>query len=50
MEDYYSYHELFLKGANIHYLMADLSSTAKTIDKFREVDMFQVLISVFGVD
>ena len=49
-EDFFSYDELFLKGADVHYLMSELSNTAKTMDKFREVDMLSVLMSVLGYD
>ena len=48
---YLSYDELFVKGNDMHYLMADLSSMAGSIDEFdNDIDMCLVMKNVFGYD
>ncbi len=47
---YLSYGELFRKGDDIHYLLADYAGKRKHMDDFDKPDMFAVLAGVFGYD
>lgn len=47
---YLSYGELFIKGDDIHYLLADYAGEMKHMDDFGEPDMFAALKGVFGYD
>ena len=47
LNDYLSYEELFKKGSNVHYLMADFSNSAERKEDLGDINFFYVLMNAF---